>query len=182
MLRVDENEQGKEDDESDEEELVQSVTSITTIDGSGSVVDTETTTTRSTTSSHSTAPSSLASSSPESEWETHSLPITLLAKLPLHDSSYPGYSEALRMLKREGTFYANMPLHLSEAREGYIQTKPMQQPMPCAAAVPKFYGMYRSKKNEDGSGEKWMILMEECGRQVRQYDGHGEDLLSVTDK
>lgn len=36
-----------------------------------------------------------------------------------------------------------MPEYLSEAREGYIQTRPMQQPQPCCAAVPKFYGLYR---------------------------------------
>ena len=93
----------------------------------------------------------------ESEWEKVQLSVTLIAKLPYRDGG-----ESDRMMVREGTNYALMPHYLSDATQGYIQTKPIQQPQPCSAVVPKFYGLYQNREG------KLLMLMEECGKQVRE--------------
>lgn len=88
-------------------------------------------------------------------WETAQLSVTVIAKIPYSES------EAREMMRSEGRNYSVMPDYLSEGREGYIQTKPMHQPMPCCAAIPKFYGMYVDKNNVP------LLLLEECGEQIK---------------
>ncbi|PVF99978.1 hypothetical protein CPB86DRAFT_796137 [Serendipita vermifera] len=72
-----------------------------------------------------------------------------------------GDKHAKNFVSNEGNSYAICPDYLSEAREGYIQAKPIHQPQPCCAAIPKFYGMYKDK---DG---QLMLLLEECGTPIR---------------
>ncbi|CAG8729192.1 3751_t:CDS:2, partial [Acaulospora colombiana] len=70
-------------------------------------------------------------------------------------------TRAKDFVSNEGNSYAISPDYLSEAREGYIQTKPIHQPQPCVAAMPKFYGMYKDKNGQ------LMLLLEECGTPIR---------------
>jgi hypothetical protein len=129
-----------------------------------------------------------APSPTESEWETRQLPFTMLAKLPFSGS------EAHSMLLREGYNYSLFPEHLMEAKEGYIQTKPMQMPLPAAAVVPRFYGLYRAcrrkapprsvpkkgkgsvkaEKGCEGEGKK-DVEMKDSEKPEGEGEGEGED-------
>jgi hypothetical protein len=86
--------------------------------------------------------------------DIHTTSVSLLAKLP-YDTA-----RAKNFVMNEGRTYSICPDYLSEAREGYIQTKPIHQPQPCCAVIPKFYGLY-----EDDEG-RIMLLLEECGRPI----------------
>jgi hypothetical protein len=79
-------------------------------------------------------------------FEKVSLPVTLLAKLPYCTNRGRGF------VKNEGKIYSMMHERfpwLMEGSKGFIQTKPINQPMAADACVPRFYGMYRHVKYLD---------------------------------
>jgi hypothetical protein len=90
----------------------------------------------------------------DKDWMKIQLSCSLIAKLPYNADKCKGF------VRNEGSIYAQMPDHLSDSMTGLVHTKPIMQPQPLCALVPKFYGLFETENGPP------LFLLEDCGKPI----------------